>query len=80
MRIDEIGILKMVNQDLSTNLLEHSEKTKLFKIMVKGKDPVASNKDGKSGRSSNKPPSGFEADADPDVVRLEIMSEFDFFF
>ena len=47
--------------------------------MVKGKDPVASNR-GKSGRSSNKTPSGFDADADPDVVRIEIMSEFDFFF
>jgi hypothetical protein len=47
--------------------------------MVKGKDPIASGR-GKSGRSSNKTPSGFEADADPDVVRIEIMSEFDFFF
>jgi len=69
----------LVQQELSTNELEHCEKTKLFKIMVKGKDPVASNR-GKSGRSSNKTPSGFDADADPDVVRIEIMSEFDFFF
>jgi hypothetical protein len=65
---------------LSTNLLEHSEQTKLFKIMVKGKDPDDSKRDKKSGRSSNKTPSGFEADSDPDVVRIEIMSEFDFFF
>jgi hypothetical protein len=65
---------------LSTNLLEHSEKTKLFKIMVKGKDRIVINGNGKSGRSSNKTPSGFEADADPDVVRIELMSEFDFFF
>ena len=48
--------------------------------MVKGKDPDDSKRDKKSGRSSNKTPSGFEADADPDVVRIEIMSEFDFFF
>tara|TARA_B110000285_G_scaffold80146_1_gene92517 strand:- start:434 stop:628 length:195 start_codon:yes stop_codon:yes gene_type:complete len=64
---------------LSTVDLEHSEKDKLFKIMVKGKDPIASNR-GKSGRSSNKTPSGFEADSDPDVIRIEIMSEYDFFF
>lgn len=59
--------------------MEHSEKEKLFKIMVKGKDPLPSNRD-KSHRSSNRTPSGFEADADPDVVRIEIMSEYDFFF
>lgn len=47
--------------------------------MVKGKDPLPSNRD-KSHRSSNRTPSGFEADADPDVVRIEIMSEYDFFF
>lgn len=48
--------------------------------MVKGKDRIVINGNGKSGRSSNKTPSGFEADADPDVVRIELMSEFDFFF
>lgn len=47
--------------------------------MVKGKDPIASNRDKLSGRSS-KTPSGFEADSDPDVVRIEVMSEYDFFF
>ena len=47
--------------------------------MVKGKDPIASNRDKRSGRSS-KTPSGFEADSDPDVVRIEVMSEYDFFF
>ena len=32
--------------------------------MVKGKDPDDSKRDKKSGRSSNKTPSGFEADSD----------------
>ncbi len=49
--------------------------------MVKGKDPDDSKMEKqKSGRSSNKTPSGFEADSNPDVVRIEVMSEFDFFF
>ena len=79
MKIEETPILILVNKaSLTTAELEHSEQEKLFKILVKGKDPGQSQR--KSGRSSNRTPSGFEADADPDVVRLEIMSEYDFFF
>ena len=78
MKIDEPGILELVKQPLSTNYLDHSEQKKLIKIMVKGKEPLDSGRN--SGHSSNKTPSGFAADADPDSVRIELMSEFDFFF
>lgn len=43
MKITEAGILQMVGQELNTNLLPNAEKTKLFKILVKGKDYSANN-------------------------------------
>ena len=33
MRIEEAGILMLVNEPLTTDVLEHCEKTKLFKII-----------------------------------------------
>ena len=81
MMITEPGILQMVGQELSTNLLPNSEKTKLIKILVKGKEPR--NNTGRAdgeGKSTNRTPSGLEAGSNPDIIRLEIMSEYDFFF
>lgn len=32
------------------------------------------------GRSTGRTPSGLEAGSNPDIIRLEVMSDYDFFF
>ena len=60
--------------------VESSEEL-VFKLMVKGKEPGENqSNEHHSGTNGSKAPSGFEAEGDPDVIRLEVMSDNDFFF